>query len=126
MRIGPLNLADAEPDRGRLLRQLCTLPADAYPDYDSARQIVSAIQAIYSEWQPKGASNAEMRKLLEDLAAEFNLRRGNGRTARLELMKKQYEESLEKKLLTNEAAVKGMESISNRSLESGLSFEGLR
>jgi hypothetical protein len=115
-RMGPFGLADATPDRGRLLRQLCSVPANAYPDYDSARQIASAVHALYTEWQPKGANDAEIRKTLDELAQEFNLRRTTGRTARLELMKRQYEQILEKKLLTDPAAIKGVESISNRSL----------
>jgi len=114
--INSLKLADAEPDRARLLRQLCTLPADAYPDYDSARQIVSAVRTIWQEWQPKGG-NDEARKLLDELAGQLNLGPRSGRTPRVELMKQQYQQVLEKKLLTDAAAVKGLESISNHSLE---------
>jgi hypothetical protein len=115
-RIDALKLADAQPDRARLLRQLCTLPTDAYPDYDSARQIVSAVRVIWHEWQPKGG-NDEASKLLDELTAELNLGARSGRTPRLELMKQQYQEFLGNKYLTDAAAVKGMESISNQSLD---------
>jgi hypothetical protein len=110
-RIGPLGLADTKLDRIKLLYLLCSVPADSYPDYDSARQIASAIYVLS---EPKDA--AERRKLVDELAQDFNLRRTPGRTARLELMKQQYQQLLNRKLLTDRAAVRGMESISDHSL----------
>jgi hypothetical protein len=97
------------------LMALCSLPAGPPRDFDSARQVVSALRTISTEW-PRTNTDAQIRKMLDELAQEFNLHHTTGRTARLELMKRQYEQILEKKLLTDAAAIKGVESISDHGL----------
>jgi hypothetical protein len=61
-----------------LLHSLVSLPADDYPDFDSARQLAWAFEAIYDEWFPekgsKHAHDAEIRKNLADLEQHLNLR----------------------------------------------------
>jgi hypothetical protein len=55
-----------------LLRGLCTLAQDEVLDYDSARQIVWAFQAIYHDLEPK-PNDAAIQKIFHALAGELKL-----------------------------------------------------
>jgi hypothetical protein len=116
-RLKALKLEDAKFDRRDLLTQLCALPPKEFPDYDSARQIVSAIHVVYAEWEPKLDNAAEIQKVIGELEKEFHLRPGIGRTARLELVKKQIETARGRKYLTSPEAVRALERLSDHGLQ---------
>lgn len=56
----------------RLLQRLCTA-GDEFPDYDSARQIAWAFQAIYSDLNPKPAGDAQVKMCIKALETELRL-----------------------------------------------------
>jgi hypothetical protein len=62
-----------------LLRALTDLPADAYPNFDSARQILAAIHAISEETGPQAA---EVRKALADWDKKMDLDLAEARARR--------------------------------------------
>lgn len=110
-------LQGVKPDRKEHLLKLCDLPD--YLDYDSARQVACAVAVIYNEWSPKGANDAEIKKLLGEFAEQFDLpifgyRPDSARTARLQLIKDVFEKSEGRKLLTDEKAVKALEELSDQ------------
>lgn len=112
-------LVDQQFSRAELLQQLqnlCTPPGRSYIDYESARQIVSAIRAIYGELNPKPAQDAEVRKQLATLETDFDLRPEAGRRQRLILLKDRLEKLSGAKLLTPAKALEGVEQIAGRGL----------
>ncbi|MBL8796847.1 MAG: hypothetical protein JNM56_23300 [Planctomycetia bacterium] len=112
-------LAGLQFSREELLQQLqnlCTPPGRGYVDYESARQIVSAVRAIYGELNPKPAQDAEIRKLLASFEADFDLRPEGGRRQRLILLKDRLEKLSGAKLLNAPKALEGVELIANRGL----------
>jgi hypothetical protein len=119
-RIDLANLQATQPDRLQMLRQLCALPAGEYPDYDSARQIVAAIQTVWNEWAPKGEKNAQASKLLTELASQFRLQPDTGRDARIELFRRQFNEMTgvtgDKEFLRTPEAVAALKRISDQGL----------
>jgi hypothetical protein len=56
-----------------LLRDLVTLPPNAYPDYETARQIAWAFDVIYSEWDPKPANAGRIEAALDRLRQDLKL-----------------------------------------------------
>jgi hypothetical protein len=58
-----------QDDLPRLLYDLVSIPEDAYPDYDTARQIAWAFSIIYPEWDGdrKRAIDGEIQKILPRL-----------------------------------------------------------
>jgi hypothetical protein len=76
----------AVPDR---LRQLCTLPAARYADYETARQIAAAFETLYGGWDPQASKAPGIPPLLHKLDQELNLTPPCDREARLNrLLKK--------------------------------------
>jgi hypothetical protein len=62
----------------RLLRSLCSLPEGYIPDFDTARQIASAVEIVYGEWSAKvgkqgDPKGAEIRKQLDQVAQQVDL-----------------------------------------------------
>lgn len=70
-----------KPDAGRIdrpaarkiLRRLCTLPEDYYPDYDSARQIAWAFLAVHSDLSGGKPADTKIEALLTELDNNLNL-----------------------------------------------------
>lgn len=112
-------LVDLQFSRADLLhqlQQLCTPPARSYLDYESARQLVSALRAVYGELNPKPAQDAEIRKALATLETEFDLRPEAGRKQRLTLLKERLEKHAGTKLLTPAKSLDAVEQIAGRGL----------
>src|SRR5262249_37911356 len=69
-----------------LLRRLCDLNAAQIPDFDSARQIIFAIQVVHAEWDPKHQKDREVKETLAKLESELDLwsssRKDEGREER--------------------------------------------
>jgi hypothetical protein len=116
-RLTGLDLPDAKPDRLELLRRLCALEPQQFPDYDSARQIAAAFVSIYSEEFPKTDKNSEAGKALAALDEQFHLNTVFGRRERLLLIKAQLEQITGQKVLTKPGALEAVEFISTRSLD---------
>jgi hypothetical protein len=116
-RLASLDLPDAKPDRLDLLRRLTTLGPDAYPDYDSARQIAAAFVVIYTEEFPKTEKGSEAGKALAALDEQFHVTTSYGRLERLQLIKAQLEQITGRKTLTTTAAMQGLELIADHSLD---------
>ena len=57
----------------KLLAALAKIPSDDFPDYESARQIACAIQAIHAEWQPRPANDAQFVELIDELTRTLRL-----------------------------------------------------
>jgi hypothetical protein len=92
----------------RLLQTLCRQPADSYPDFDSARQIASAFQAVYVEWSSrpgnKHANDGTIQAVLENLDRELHLWSVTcadpSRDARKKLIQRQVEKSAGRRATT--------------------------
>src|SRR5581483_3040286 len=105
--------ANAKPGHVALLRQLCATRAQAYADYDSARQIVAAMLAVAGELPkaPAGFANA-----LAALQKEYDLEPNNGRRQRLLLIKQKFEETSKEKFLADASAQEALETIANKGI----------
>jgi hypothetical protein len=66
-------LKTTKVNRLQLLKKLCALPADEYPDFESARQIVSAFQVLYTELEAKPPQDGKISKTLADLEERLNI-----------------------------------------------------
>jgi hypothetical protein len=69
-------LQDAEytqEDARKLLVELGSISKAEHLDYDSARQIAWAFQAIYSQMDPKPANNSKIKESIEELGRQLNL-----------------------------------------------------
>ena len=110
------HLQDAKFDRLKVLKKLSALSPADFPDYDSARQIVAAIQVIYREWAPKLARQQKIDNVLAALVQEFNLQPYTGRTARIELFRQAFSKLSGEQYLKAKGAVEAFERISNHGL----------
>jgi hypothetical protein len=92
----------------RLLQTLCRQPHSSYADFDSARQIASALQGVYLEWsskpENKHANDGSIREVLEKLDRELHLWSATGadpsRDARKKLIWQQVEKAAGRRLAT--------------------------
>jgi hypothetical protein len=74
-----LSAAKLDPAAAQNLLQLLTrLPDNYTPDFDSARQIASAIQVIYVELSPKTQQDAKIKDLLGSLVKGLDIWPGMG------------------------------------------------
>lgn len=120
---GRLEKPPAAVDPAELLQRLCKLGPDQYPDYDSARQIAAAVWVIHGEWEPRTDKGAEVRELLDKLAAEFDLQPYQlGRRERLEMVLGRVLTPKEQKDLLDRTAVNGLLALSTTGIK-GLSRE---
>jgi hypothetical protein len=71
-----------------LLRELCKLPNDQSPDFDSARQIAWAFRAIHREWPSAIRKPARADEIVEGWKVALNLDPDSVRDKRQELVKK--------------------------------------
>jgi hypothetical protein len=95
----PTLLDQVRSDRGmalELLRRLCSLPVGKNADFEIARQIASAFQDIYTEWDPDGSQATAIPPILQQLNEDLNLQPYTGRTARLDFLRKKLEKGGDK------------------------------
>jgi hypothetical protein len=73
--VGLIGSGMDEAKAKKALRELCTLPAKSYPDYDSARQLAWALRAIYHDhWNAKN-KDEKIEEVLRALDNELSLTR---------------------------------------------------
>lgn len=113
------NLQDTKYAHFALLQDLSSVPGDAYPDYNSARQTVAAWMMVWNEWPSKPAGKEEIQKLLDELVAEFDLDVNPIASERLKLLaaKLGKSEDDKNKLLPDASAVEAAQAITNQGLD---------
>jgi hypothetical protein len=96
----------------KVLRELCTLPADSYPDYDTARQLAWAVRALYYDhWNAKN-KDGKIEEILRALDDELSLtRQSEARQkfvkARLTLVKEKLAKKTEKEAAKVQSDLEG-------------------
>jgi hypothetical protein len=109
------DLQDAKPDRVELLRRLCTLPPNAYPDYESAWELVMTCQVIYQDL-PAEAKSDKVQEALGKLLKDFSRYPGSARDKRVLLVKKEFEKFAKGRYLEDNKALEALLWISDHSL----------
>ncbi len=74
-------------DLPALVQKLCTSPASEYADYESARQIASAIRTVVREWDPSGDKASGVNAVLDKMEEELDVHPYVGRGKRLALIR---------------------------------------
>jgi hypothetical protein len=75
----------------KLLRELSTLPAAEFADYETARQITSALKVVYEEWDPQRTQAPAVPEVLKKLEDDLSIPAYSGRAERLALIKRELE-----------------------------------
>lgn len=106
---------NAKPSHVSLLRKLCGQRPQAYPDYDSARQIAAAIVTVSAEWPGKPPGDT-WAKALAALEKDFALQPDTGRRDRLLLVKQKFEEVTKEKYLADASAQSALERVASKGI----------
>jgi hypothetical protein len=81
------NMAYDQTAALRLLRTLCTVPDNEYPDYDTARLIAAAVHGLCEDLGADLKLTQPARDVLKQFEGELSLKPYSGRTAREDVIK---------------------------------------
>jgi hypothetical protein len=119
------DLKNVKVNRLELLNKLSKLPEDEYPDFESARQIVSAIRVLYDEREPKAKMDSKFNTALGTLEDQLNIRSlASARQRRIRLFVKLLADVAGVQDLTKEPKlIEALDKITSQGFDEALRLE---